>query len=162
LIEGAHAGHGLGHEFLRHVERTHLLVHRVEAVPLDGSEPLANYRTIRQELVEYSPTLAERPELLVVTKLDVTGAVDAKGRIEQALGREVLGISAVTGQGIPQLLHRLAELLRRERRSPTEAPGARESVRAPASVLATPQGGGPSPSGSAAVSVPVSSSAAGS
>ena len=64
LIEGAHAGHGLGHEFLRHVERTHLLVHLVEAVPLDGSDPLRNYRTIRNELAQYSPALAERPELL--------------------------------------------------------------------------------------------------
>ena len=74
LIEGAHEGHGLGHEFLRHVERTHLLVHLVEAVPLDGSDPLQNYRTIRNELAQYSPKLAERPELLVATKMDVTGA----------------------------------------------------------------------------------------
>jgi GTP-binding protein len=162
LIEGAHAGHGLGHEFLRHVERTHLLVHLVEAVPLDGSEPLANYRTIRQELVEYSPTLAERPELLVVTKLDVTGAVDAKARIEQGLGRDVLGISAVTGKGIPQLLHRIAETLRQGRRSPTDAPDARESALAPARVLATPQNAAASPAGGTTVSIAVSSSSAGS
>ena len=74
LIEGAHAGHGLGHEFLRHVERTGLLVHLVEAVPIDGSDPVENYRTIRHELEQYSPALAERPELLVVTKMDLTGA----------------------------------------------------------------------------------------
>jgi GTP-binding protein len=112
LIEGAHAGHGLGHEFLRHVERTSLLVHLVEAVPLDGSDPLENYRNIRNELAQYSPTLAERPELLVVTKMDVTGADLARRRIERDLDREVLGISAVTGQGIPQLIHRVVELLR--------------------------------------------------
>ena len=58
LIEGAHEGHGLGHEFLRHVERTRLLVHLVDAVPIDGSDPVANYRTIRQELEHYSPALA--------------------------------------------------------------------------------------------------------
>ena len=112
LIEGAHAGHGLGHEFLRHVERTSLLVHLVEAVPLDGSDPLENYRNIRHELAQYSPTLAERPELLVVTKLDVSGADLARRKIERELDREVLGISAVTGQGIPQLIHRIVELLR--------------------------------------------------
>jgi GTPase len=111
LIEGAHSGHGLGHEFLRHVERTNLLVHLVEAVPMDGSDPLHNYRTIRNELAQYSKTLAERPELLVVTKMDVTGAEEARCRIEQELNREVPGISAVTGQGIPQLLHRIVELL---------------------------------------------------
>ncbi len=74
LIEGAHAGLGLGHEFLRHVERTGLLVHLIEALPIDGSNPAENYRMIRRELEQYSPALAERPELAVVTKIDLTGA----------------------------------------------------------------------------------------
>ncbi len=81
LIEGAHAGHGLGHEFLRHVERTSLLAHLIEAVPIDGSDPVANYRTIRNELAQYSQALAARPELVVVTKMDVTGAEDARARM---------------------------------------------------------------------------------
>lgn len=119
LIEGAHAGHGLGHEFLRHVERTHLLVHLVEAVPIDGSDPLQNYRTIRNELAQYSPKLADRPELLVATKMDVTGAEEARQRMESELGREVPGISAVTGRGIPQLLHRIVGVLV-EQRKPAE------------------------------------------
>ena len=84
LIEGAHQGHGLGHEFLRHVERTRLLVHLVEAIPADGSDPVANYRTIRQELEQYSPALAQRPEFLVVTKMDLTGAAEARARIAEA------------------------------------------------------------------------------
>jgi GTP-binding protein len=125
LIEGAHAGHGLGHEFLRHVERTHLLVHLVEAVPLDGSDPLENYRTIRNELARYSPKLAERPELLVATKMDLTGADEARQRLERELHREVPGISAVTGRGIPQLLHRIAASLA-ELKQP---PGAFEDAR---------------------------------
>jgi GTP-binding protein len=111
LIEGAHSGHGLGHEFLRHVERTSLLVHLVEAVPIDGSDPVDNYRTIRNELAQYSPALAERPELLVVTKLDMTGAVDACERIAVELCRDVVAISAVTGQGIPPLIHQIVALL---------------------------------------------------
>jgi GTP-binding protein len=111
LIEGASEGHGLGHEFLRHVERTRLLVHLVEAVPLDGSDPVANYRTIRHELELYSPTLAQRPEILVVTKMDLTGAAEASARIANELCREVLAISAVTGKGIPALVHRIADLL---------------------------------------------------
>ena len=141
LIEGAHDGHGLGHEFLRHVERTHLLVHLVEAVPLDGSDPLQNYRTIRNELAQYSPTLAERPELLVVTKMDVTGAEEARQRLESELDREVPGISAVTGQGIPQLLHRIVESLGGAEEAGDESPAeprrprgrSRRSRRRPAS-----------------------------
>jgi GTP-binding protein len=112
LIEGAHEGHGLGHEFLRHVERTGLLVHLVEAVPADESDPVRNYRMIRHELEQYSPALAERPELLVVTKLDLTGAAESRDRIADELKIEVMAISAVTGQGIPQLLRAIDERLK--------------------------------------------------
>ena len=108
LIEGAHEGHGLGHEFLRHVERTRLLVHLVDTGPLDGSDPGANYRAIRRELELYSPALAARPEIVVATKLDVTGADEARSRLESELGREVLAISAVTGLGLPSLVRRIA------------------------------------------------------
>ena len=111
LIEGAHEGHGLGHEFLRHVERTRLLVHLVDAQPIDGSDPVANYRGIRRELELYSPALAARPELIVVTKLDLTGSEAARERIAAELCREVVPISAVTGKGIPTLVHRVGELL---------------------------------------------------
>ncbi len=107
LIEGAHTGLGLGHEFLRHVERTSLLVHLVEAMPLDGSDPVQNYRTIRNELIQYSKALAERPELVVMTKMDVTDSEAAHARMRSELGRDVLAISAVTGQGIPQLIQQI-------------------------------------------------------
>ena len=128
LIEGAHEGHGLGHEFLRHVERTRLLVHLVEAVPGDGSDPVANYRTIRNELELYSPTLAQRPEILVVTKMDLTDAAEASERIAHELCREVLAISAVTGKGIPALVQRIAQLLE-------PAPDAGEARNEPAAAL---------------------------
>src|SRR6185437_216536 len=94
---------------------------------LDGSDPLRNYQTIRNELAQYSPKLAERPELLVATKMDITGAEEARQRLEVELNREVPGISAVTGRGIPQLLHRIAESLA-EFREPPKA--AEETVRA--------------------------------
>ena len=113
LIEGASEGAGLGHEFLRHVERTRLLVHLVEAQPVDGSDPLANYRTIRAELERYSPALAARPELLVVTKTDLTGATETAARISEELCRDVTPISAVTGRGIPELIRLIDELLHR-------------------------------------------------
>ncbi len=121
LIEGAHTGHGLGHEFLRHVERTRLLVHLVDPLPVDESDPVANYRTIRNELERYSPALAAQPELLVVTKMDLTGADEARERIEHELCREVLAISAVTGKGIPALIQRIAEMLEQLSAEPSEA-----------------------------------------
>ena len=124
LIEGAHEGHGLGHEFLRHVERTRLLVHLIDAAPIDGSDPVTNYRTIRQELEHYSAALAHRPELLVVTKMDLTDASEARDRISSELCREVVPISAVTGQGVPQLIHRIVELLDQLPAAPSPAPAA--------------------------------------
>ena len=71
LIEGAHAGAGLGHEFLRHVERTRVLVHLVEPMPTDETDPVKNYRAIRAELKQYDVDLADRPELVAVSKEDV-------------------------------------------------------------------------------------------
>jgi GTP-binding protein len=134
LIEGAHAGLGLGHEFLRHVERTSLLVHLVEAVPIDGSDPVENYRMIRRELEQYSPALAQRPELLVVTKMDLTGAPTVRDRIAHELSREVLPISAVSGQGIPPLLHLINERLQ-ERPQAEPQPSPREDAGDPPSIL---------------------------
>jgi len=111
LVEGAHAGVGLGHEFLRHVERTRLLVHLVEAVPVDGSNPLANYRAIRNELQLHSEELARRPQIVCVSKCELPGADDVARQLSTELGADVLSISAVTGQGLDQLLLRIvAEL----------------------------------------------------
>src|SRR5262249_58662661 len=100
LIEGASEGIGLGHEFLRHVERTRVLIHLVEPFPGDGSDPAENYRTIRQELVLYRPALAEKPEVLAVSKSELTGSGEVHARLEEELGRPVLAISAVTGAGL--------------------------------------------------------------
>lgn len=109
LIEGAHAGTGLGHEFLRHVERTRVLVHLLEPLPLDGSDPLDNYRLVRRELELYRQALAAKPEIVAVSKSELTGSQAVRDRLERELGREVLAISAVTGQGLAQLVGRVAE-----------------------------------------------------
>ena len=78
LIEGAHSGVGLGHEFLRHVERTRVLVHLVEPLPPDGSDPLQNYRIIRRELELYRPALADKPEVVAVSKAELTGSDEVR------------------------------------------------------------------------------------
>jgi len=107
LIEGAHAGAGLGHEFLKHVERTRLLVHLVEPLPLDGSDPLANYRQIREELRLYDPGLAERREIVVVSKGELPGSAEVARELGERIGGVVEVISAVTGRGLPGLVTRI-------------------------------------------------------
>ncbi len=104
LIEGAHAGIGLGHEFLRHVERAGILVHVVEPSPADGSDPLMNYRAIRDELVRYDERLGRRPEIAVVSKAELPGAEEIRAALSAQIGRDVIAVSAVTGQGLDRLL----------------------------------------------------------
>ncbi|MBI2808258.1 MAG: GTPase ObgE [Planctomycetes bacterium] len=111
LIEGAHSGIGLGHEFLRHVERTRVLVHLVEPLPTDGSNPAENYRLVRKELELYRQELAGKPEVVVMSKCELTGSEEIRLQMERDLEREVLAISAVTGQGLAQLVGRVAGLL---------------------------------------------------
>jgi GTP-binding protein len=113
LIEGAHAGAGLGHEFLRHVERTRVLVHLVEPMPADGSDPVENYQAIRRELVEYGRGLGERPEVVAVSKAELPGAVEVQRRLAEATGHDVLLFSSVTGQGLDRVLQQ-AHTLRQQ------------------------------------------------
>ncbi len=131
LIEGAAQGVGLGHEFLRHVERTRVLVHLVEPFPSDERDPVENYRAIRKELSLYSLPLAEKPEVICVSKAELTDSEAVRDRLAAELGQEVLLISSVTGQGLAQLVGRvaqtIAELKREEaveaaKRKPIEFP----------------------------------------
>jgi len=115
LIEGAHAGAGLGHEFLRHIQRAGILVHLVEPEPTDGSHPLANYRTIRRELQRYDAELDRRPELLAVSKADLPNAADVRRQLAGELDRNVFLISAVTGQGLNELVGAIVKLLDHDR-----------------------------------------------
>ncbi len=112
LIEGAHAGAGLGHEFLRHVERAGILVHLIEPAPLDGTDPVANYHAIRHELVQYKASLGERPEIVAVSKAELPGAADVRDRLARVVaGGDLLMISAVTGQGLNRLIQAIARQL---------------------------------------------------
>lgn len=112
LIEGAHAGTGLGHEFLRHVERTGVLVHLVEPLPVDGSDPIQNYQTVRKELALYNPLLSDKPELVVVSKAELTDTGAVCQALNSVLHEPVLAISAVTGQGLAELVRLIARRLR--------------------------------------------------
>ena len=111
LIEGAHTGAGLGHEFLRHIERSGILVHLVEPTPQDASDPLMNYHAIRRELEQHDVQLGARPEIVTVTKAELPGADEVQQLLAADLGREVLLISAVTGKGMDQLVRRIMEAL---------------------------------------------------
>jgi len=111
LIEGASQGVGLGHQFLRHVERTRVLVHLVEPFPTDGSDPVANYHTIRKELSLYSLPLAEKPEVVCVSKAELTGADEVRDRLAEQLGSEVFLMSSVTGKGLSQVVGKTVELI---------------------------------------------------
>jgi GTP-binding protein len=114
LIEGAHAGAGLGVRFLKHVERTGILVHLVDAASTDENDPLASYRAINKELARYGGDLARKPQIVVLNKLDLSDAPAAADRFQEALGaRKALRISAATGNGIDALLTAILEALDR-------------------------------------------------
>jgi GTP-binding protein len=107
LIEGAHAGAGLGHDFLKHIERTKILVHIIDIMPMDGSDPAQNYRTIRSELEQYSKALAAKTEIIIANKIDLDPEGEAVANLKEKLNNEVHAISAVTGQGIRELCEHL-------------------------------------------------------
>jgi len=115
LIEGAHRGVGLGFEFLRHIERTTIIVHILDIMPTVGSCPVENYKTIRTELQKYSEALYQKPEVIVANKIDL----DPDGKIvedlKRKLNQEVYPISAVTGEGIKQLIELLWQKVKKQK-----------------------------------------------
>jgi GTP-binding protein len=114
LIEGAHEGKGLGHQFLRHIERTKLLLHLVDMATADETDPVLNFATITRELAAYAPMLDEKTQLVVATKIDIPSAKQALEPFQSAMkarGFRVLAISAVTGEGIGTLLDEIHKAL---------------------------------------------------
>lgn len=113
LIEGAHTGAGLGHRFLRHTERTRLLVHVVDISGLEGRDPREDIAVINNELRHYSPALAKRPQVIAANKMDLPEAEDNLKLLQEEWGGsyEIFPVSAATGQGLDALVHRLAAML---------------------------------------------------
>jgi GTP-binding protein len=113
LIEGARHGAGLGHAFLRHIERTKVIVHLLDLFPSDGSVPADNYRTIRRELEAFSPQLAKKQELIAANKLDLAVDDAALAKLMQDLpDKQILSISGATRRGLDGMLERLWTMLK--------------------------------------------------
>ncbi len=118
LIEGAHRGLGLGHRFLRHLERTAVLVHLIDVSSASERDPVADFEVLRQELAQYTPELARKPQLVTANKID---ALDDPSRAErlaahaQALGMPFFRISGVTGEGVSELLQAMWRTIAAER-----------------------------------------------
>jgi GTP-binding protein len=112
LIRGAHEGAGLGIQFLKHTERTRILIHLIDVSAIDPENPLEQYETVNRELFLYSGKLAEKPQLVVLNKMDIPDTIESVGRFEAALaGKKVVKISALTGDGLVQLINTIADIL---------------------------------------------------
>jgi GTP-binding protein len=109
LIEGAHEGVGLGHQFLRHVERTRVIVHVLDS---SSEDPVSDYETVKREMQLYDPRIIEKPEVIALNKVDVPEARERAESLRDAFpGREVLLISGATQEGTRDLLQRLQRLI---------------------------------------------------
>lgn len=114
LIEGAHEGVGLGHDFLRHIERTRIIIHVLDVSGLEGRDPLEDYHKINNELTLYSERLAKRPQIIAANKMDLPEAQENYNRIVEFMAkekREVYPVSAATGEGLEKLMWRTMQLL---------------------------------------------------
>jgi GTP-binding protein len=114
LIEGAHTGAGLGDRFLRHIERTKLLLHLVDVSSVSGRDPVADYETVNHELASYNSELAARPQFVVATKID---ALDEPERLESLRARAeadqklFFAISSATNDGVRELINAVSAKL---------------------------------------------------
>ncbi len=122
LIEGAHQGVGLGHQFLRHIERTRVIVHIIDMSGLEGREPYDDYLTINAELKEYNMRLLERPQIVVANKMDMPDSEENLKAFKEKLGEDtkVFPISAIARQGLRDLLFHIADLLENAPEYPLE------------------------------------------
>lgn len=115
LVEGASEGVGLGHEFLRHVERTKVFIHVVDAAALEGDDPVENVKKINQELMEYNKELLKRPQVIAANKTDIPEAEANVIRLKEAYEKEgypVFPVSAATNKGLDALLEAVAKILK--------------------------------------------------
>jgi GTP-binding protein len=128
LIEGAHTGAGLGHEFLRHIERTRVLIHILDASGQEGRDPLHDFEVVNQELAAFSPELAAKPQIVAANKMDLPEARANWPRIKAELerrGYKVFPISAATGEGVQEVINEVARMLKELPPPPPLVEGAR-------------------------------------
>ena len=114
LFEGAHSGTGLGDEFLRHIERTKLLVHLLDVSPYAATKPLDAYNIVRKELEQYNPLLAEKPEIVIANKMDLLDeedGVECIRALEKIISKPVCPVSMVTGKNINTLIRVMVSAL---------------------------------------------------
>ncbi len=112
LVKGAHKGTGLGTRFLRHIERTRILVHLVDVSAIDSDDPLHDYNTINKELAKYNQKLSEKPQIVVLNKIDLPDTRKAAKTFQSAAkGKKVTLISALTGKGVDDLKLQIVQLL---------------------------------------------------
>ncbi|WP_419959118.1 GTPase ObgE [Psychrobacillus sp. BM2] len=113
LIEGAHEGVGLGHQFLRHIERTRVIVHVIDMSGMEGRDPYEDYLTINEELKQYNLRLTERPQIIVANKMDMPDSEDNLKEFKEKVGSDmkVFPISAISRQGLQELLFAVADML---------------------------------------------------
>jgi len=121
LIEGAHKGAGLGFEFLRHIERTRIIVHILDIMPSDDSDPVKNYHRIRRELEQYSKPLAEKLEVIVANKIDLNPEETIVKKLRKRLKHRIYPISAVTGAGVKDLCELLWKKVKKAKETKTES-----------------------------------------
>lgn len=122
LIEGAHAGVGLGHQFLRHIERTRVIVHVIDMAALEGRDPFEDYLTINKELKEYNLRLTERPQIIVANKMDMPEAEENLQKFKDQLQEDypIFPISALTRKGLRELLFAVADKIEETPEFPLE------------------------------------------
>jgi GTP-binding protein len=122
LVAGASEDRGLGHRFLRHIERCRLLVVLLDMAGCDGRKPEDDYATLLRELALYDPALAKKPRVIVANKMDLAGAAANLARFKRRCRARVLELSCETGAGIPQLKRELSKRVRAQRAREKESP----------------------------------------
>ncbi len=124
IIEEAHQGAGLGHKFLKHIERTKVLIHVVDVSGSEGRDPAEDFEKINDELRKYSPSLMKKPQIVAANKTDLLEAGDERyeefRKFAEGKGYEVFPVSAASGKGIKELMAKAAEALQKAEAEPQE------------------------------------------
>ncbi|QDI92812.1 GTPase ObgE [Salicibibacter halophilus] len=111
IIEGAHEGVGLGHRFLRHIERTRVLVHMLDVSGMSGRDPYEDFETLNRELKQYNEALTDRPQIVVANKTDMPDSEETLGKLEKQLDVQIIRISTLTKDGLDALVRQIADVL---------------------------------------------------